>query len=145
MTWWLLPIFWIFGSTTASGHQSSIFCVGVAKLSTGPPSSHDTKYISLWLHLCCWNVKHSPNIIISINSVKLNRFTELPWLVLNYIQSMAETLKVKSSLVNILQKSRSFARDRDSNFHFLPKKFLAFLNSNFHIFGQFVIKMLNSG
>ena len=28
--------------------------------------------------------------------------------------------------VNILQKSRSFARDRDSDFHFLPKKFLRF-------------------
>ena len=53
-------------------------------------------------------------------------------------------LIVHTPQVNILQKSRSFARDRDSNFH-LPKKFLAFLNSNFHIFGQFVIKMLNSG
>ena len=52
---------------------------------------------------------------------------------------------VTNAQVNILQKSRSFAMDRNSNFHFLPKKFLAFLNSKFHIFGQFVIKMLNSG
>ena len=29
--------------------------------------------------------------------------------------------------------------DHDSDFHFLPKKFLGFSKLNFHIFGQFVI------